>query len=105
VAIISRLVDELVEMARALVRRLRLSRLDPEVVLAGGVFQTDDQSFFDRLEAGILAAAPRASIRRLTAPPVLGAALVGLDRLAPGGATPPAVEARLRAALEAWAAR
>lgn len=101
-AIIDRLVDELAGMARALIRRLRLGRLDPEVVLAGGVFKTDDRSFFERLEAGILAAAPRATIRRLTAPPVLGAALVGLDRLAPDGATPPAVESRLRAALETW---
>jgi N-acetylglucosamine kinase-like BadF-type ATPase len=104
-SIIDRLADELVGMAAALIRRLRLGRLDPEVVLAGGVFKTDDQPFFDRLEAGIRAAAPAASIRRLTAPPVLGAALVGLDRLAHDGATPPQVEARLRAALEAWAAR
>jgi N-acetylglucosamine kinase-like BadF-type ATPase len=103
-SIIDRLADELAGMATALIRRLRLRRLDPEVVLAGGVFKTDDQPFYARLEAGILAAAPNASIRRLTAPPVLGAALVGLDRLAGNGATPPADEARLRAALEAWAA-
>lgn len=103
-SIIDRLADELAGMAAALIRRLRLGRLDPEVVLAGGVFKTDDRPFFDRLEAGVLAAAPGASIVRLTAPPVLGAALVGLDRLAKGGATPPATEVRLRSALEAWAA-
>jgi N-acetylglucosamine kinase-like BadF-type ATPase len=101
-SIIDRLADELTAMARSLIRRLRLTRLDPEVVLAGGVFKADDPAFYDRLRAGIEAVAPRASIVRLTAPPVLGAALVGLDRLAPSGATPPAVEARLRAALEAW---
>jgi N-acetylglucosamine kinase-like BadF-type ATPase len=104
-SIIDRLADELAGMATALIRRLRLRRLDPEVVLAGGVFRTDDQPFRDRLEAGIHAVAPNAQLRRLHAPPVLGAALVGLDRSAPGGATPPAAEARLRAALEAWAAR
>lgn len=104
-SIIDRLADELAGMAGALIRRLRLGRLDPEVVLAGGVFRTDDQLFFERLEAGVLTAAPLATIRRLEAPPVLGAALIGLDRLSPGGATPPATEARLRAALEAWAAR
>jgi N-acetylglucosamine kinase-like BadF-type ATPase len=104
-AIIDRLVGELVAMGRALIRRLGLGGLDPEVVLAGGVFKTDHESFFERLEAGILEAAPRASIHRLTAPPVLGTALIGLDRLAPDGATPAAVEARLRAALEAWSAR
>ena len=104
-SIIDRLADELAGMAQALIRRLRLGGLDPEVVLAGGVFRTDDVPFFERLEAGVLAAAPHATIRRLEAPPVLGAALIGLDRLSPGGATPPATEARLRAALEAWAAR
>lgn len=102
-SIIDRLADELVGMGVALIRRLRLGRLDPEIVLAGGVFKTGDPSFHERLRAGILAAAPRATIRRLTAPPVLGAALIGLDRLAPGGATPADVETRLRAALEAWA--
>jgi N-acetylglucosamine kinase-like BadF-type ATPase len=104
-SIIDRLADELAGMASALVRRLRLGRLDPEIVLAGGVFKTDDRPFYDRLEAGIRAAAPHAQLRRLHAPPVLGAALVGLDRLSPGGATPPETEARLRGALEAWAAQ
>lgn len=104
-SIIDRLADELVAMAAALIRRLRLGRLDPEVVLAGGVFKTQDRAFHERLEAGIRAAAPGAQLRRLTAPPVLGAALIGLDRLAADSATPAAIETRLRAALEAWAKR
>jgi N-acetylglucosamine kinase-like BadF-type ATPase len=104
-SIIDRLADELAGMASALIRRLRLGRLDPEIVLAGGVFKTNDRPFYDRLEAGIRAAAPAAQLRRLDAPPVLGAALIGLDRLSTTGATPPDAEARLRAALEAWAAR
>ena len=97
-SIVDRLADELVAMARALLRRLRLTRLDPEVVLAGGVFRTTEPGFYARLEAGIAAAAPRARLVRLTAPPVLGAALIGLDRLA-GGSAEAAVEARLRDAL------
>ena len=104
-SIIDRLADELAGMATALIRRLRLGRLDPEVVLAGGVFKTDDEPFLSRLEAAIRAVAPNAQLRRLHAPPVLGAALVGLDRLAAGNATPPEAESRLRTALEAWAAR
>jgi hypothetical protein len=35
---------------------------------------------------------------------VAGAALIGLDRLAPSGVVDPAVAERLRAALEAWSA-
>jgi N-acetylglucosamine kinase-like BadF-type ATPase len=99
-SIVDRLADELVVMARALIRRLRLSRLDPEIVLAGGVFRTDEPGFHARLEAGIRGAAPEARLVRLTAPPVLGAALLGLDRLA-GGTTDPGIEARLREELRA----
>jgi N-acetylglucosamine kinase-like BadF-type ATPase len=97
-SIVDRLADELVAMARALIRRLHLSRLDPEVVLAGGVFRTDEPGFYARLDAGILSAAPQAKLVRLAAPPVLGAALLGLDRLA-GGTTDAAAEARLRGDL------
>lgn len=102
-AIVDHLADELVAMATALIRRLRLSRLDPDVVLAGGVLRgADDPLFFARIETGVRAVAPAARIVRLTAPPVLGAALIGLDRLARGGVTDPPAEARLRAALEGW---
>jgi N-acetylglucosamine kinase-like BadF-type ATPase len=104
-SIVDRLAAELVAMAGALIRRLRLGRLDPEVVLAGGVFRATDPVFYAAIETGIKAVAPHAQIVRLTAPPVLGAALIGLDRLSPGGATPPDVEARLRGALEAWRER
>ena len=102
-SIVDRLADELVAMAGALIRRLHMTRLDTEVVLAGGVFRATDRAFYERLEAGIRAVAPGARTVRLTAPPVLGAALIGLDRLARSGETPPAAEARLRAALERWA--
>ncbi len=100
-AIIDRLADELARMAIALARRAHLIRLDPEVVLAGSVFRTDDAAFHERLAATITDAIPAARIRRLGAPPVVGAALIGLDRLA-GGTADAAADARVRAALEAW---
>jgi N-acetylglucosamine kinase-like BadF-type ATPase len=103
--ILDRLVDELVAMAGALIRRLRLQALDPEIVLAGGVFRNTDARFHQRLEDGILAVARRAQLHHLAAPPVLGAALIGLDARSPTDATPAPAEARLRAALESWAAR
>jgi hypothetical protein len=74
-----------------------------EVVLAGGVFKTDDEQFFTKLEADIRSAIPKASITRLDVPPVAGAALHGLDLL--GFASPAARSAartRLRDALRAW---
>ena len=69
-------------MATALIRRLRLGRLDPEVVLAGGVFRAEDPVFHERLAAAVAGAAPAARVVRLEAPPVLGAALLALERLA-----------------------
>ena len=101
--ILIRLADELVAMAGALIRRQKLTALDPEVVLGGGVFNADDAAFYARIEAGVRAVAPRASIVRLSAPPVLGAALLGLDRQAADGSTPAAAASRLRRSLEDWA--
>jgi N-acetylglucosamine kinase-like BadF-type ATPase len=99
-AIVDRLADEIVAWAGAAIRRLRLQRCGPDVVLAGGVFRTEDRAFYERIELRIAAIAPAARVSRLAAPPVVGVALLGLDRLW-GGVTPPDVERRLRAELTA----
>jgi N-acetylglucosamine kinase-like BadF-type ATPase len=91
------LADEVVTFIRAAVTRLRVADTDVEVVLGGGIFDTDDAAFGARVAAGIYAAAPQARVRRLDAPPVLGAALLGLDAI---GADERAKD-RLRAALSA----
>ena len=96
--IVERQADEVVAWATAAIRRVRLGKLDPDVVLAGGVFRNEDPAFFARIDAGVRAAAPRARLVRLGVPPVVGAALIGLDRQT-GGTTPEDVEARLRAEL------
>lgn len=107
-SIVDRLADELVDWACAVIRRLRLARLDPDVVLAGGVFQTEEPGFYARLGQGIHAVAPGARLVRLSQPPVLGALLLALDRLAApspgGGGTQPAVAARLRKGFARWRA-
>jgi N-acetylglucosamine kinase-like BadF-type ATPase len=102
-AIIDRLADELAVMAAALARRTGLTRSDPEVVLAGGVFKTDDAAFHAGLAERIRTAIPAARIVRLAAPPVLGAALIGLDQIN-GGLRDPEVQTRLRGAIETWSA-
>jgi N-acetylglucosamine kinase-like BadF-type ATPase len=78
-AIVDRLADEIVAMAAAAIRRAHLVRRDPPVVLAGGVFNTGDDAFHARIRDGLAAQAPGARIRRVEAPPVLGAALLALD--------------------------
>jgi N-acetylglucosamine kinase-like BadF-type ATPase len=102
-SIIDRLADELAGMAAALARRTGLTRRDPEIVLAGGVFRTNDTAFHERLAEQIRTTIPNARIVRLTAPPVLGAALIGLDRLN-GGLRDPAIQLRLQDEIEAWSA-
>jgi N-acetylglucosamine kinase-like BadF-type ATPase len=101
-SIVDRLADELATMARALARRAGLMRRDAEVVLGGSVFRTSDDAFHERVRAGIRAAIPAARVVRLAEPPVLGAALLGLDRLALSGAAAAADAERARQALDAW---
>jgi N-acetylglucosamine kinase-like BadF-type ATPase len=104
-AIVTRLAAELAGMANALIRRLHLTRQEVEVVLAGGVFRTRDQQFYRALEDGIHGTAPRARLVNLAFPPVAGAVLLALDRLARRAISSPPdpeVSQRLRDALGAW---
>lgn len=102
-SIVDRLADELVVMAEAIIRRLGLTRRRPTVVLAGGVFAADDEAFETRIRDGVTAVAAGADVRRSKALPVLGAALLGLDRHDGRSAVDRrAAEARLRAGLGAW---
>ena len=98
--IVDRLADELGVMATALIRRLRLGRLDPDIVLAGGVFHAEDPAFHQRLAAAVADVAPDFRVVRLEAPPVLGSALLGLERFS-GEAVADGVAERLTGELAA----
>ncbi|MCY4193661.1 MAG: ATPase [bacterium] len=89
------LADELVLMGASAIRRMRRARSAFEVVLVGSIWKTSDSGFHDRVRDGLLAVGPQAVLRPLAAPPVLGAALLGSDRLGLG----PRAESRLRAQL------
>jgi N-acetylglucosamine kinase-like BadF-type ATPase len=95
--LLDRQADELARMAIAMIRRVGLARHEFDVVLAGGVFQNHDEQFIARLTRGIRKVAPGARLAVLHAPPLLGAALLGLDRLELRGHR--AAERRLRAAF------
>jgi N-acetylglucosamine kinase-like BadF-type ATPase len=92
------LADEIGVFATATIRRLGVEGEAVEVVLGGGIFDTDDAAFHERVAAAIAAVAPRAVLRRLDAPPVLGAALIGLDALDASDAAKDAVRAALSGA-------
>ena len=89
------LADEVATFAGAAINRLGVADTEVEVVLGGGVFDTDDADFHGRVAAGIHTVAPRARLLRLGAPPVLGAGLLGLDAIGAGADA----KDRLRSAL------
>jgi N-acetylglucosamine kinase-like BadF-type ATPase len=93
--VVDRQADEIVAMAGAAIKRLKMTALDVDVVLGGGVFRAEDPAFFERIRTSLGAVAPRAQVRVLSAPPVMGAALLGLDHLGGGRAA----RQRIRAAL------
>jgi N-acetylglucosamine kinase-like BadF-type ATPase len=93
--LIDELADEVIATAGAAIRRLHVTAHDVEVILGGGVFRSNDARMLRRIGAGIASVAPKAVIRRLQAPPVLGAALIGLDEVQ----ATRAAKARLRESL------
>jgi N-acetylglucosamine kinase-like BadF-type ATPase len=92
-AIVERQAEEIVVMATVALRRLGLLGEETDVVLGGGVLAARHPLLMDSVTALLAAAAPKAVPKVVTSPPVLGAALLGLDRT---GAAP-GVHARLRA--------
>jgi N-acetylglucosamine kinase-like BadF-type ATPase len=94
-AIVSRLADEVVALARAALIRLELTQEPVEVVLGGGLLQAADGPLSGKIAAGLAEVGPHIAVRPAASSPVVGAALLGLDELA---ATPEAQE-RLRREL------
>ncbi|OII65705.1 N-acetylglucosamine kinase [Streptomyces sp. CC77] len=89
-SLVERLAREVVAMAVVALDRLDLRDTRVPVLLGGGVLAAGHPGLVDRVAALLGEAAPRAVLRVVTAPPVLGAALLGLDHL---GAPPPAAAA------------
>jgi len=77
--VVDRQADEIVRMVQTAIRRLRMTTSDPDIVLGGGVFRTKDREFVERIRRGVASTCAAATIRVLGAPPVVGAARLGLD--------------------------
>jgi N-acetylglucosamine kinase-like BadF-type ATPase len=95
--VVEQLADEIVVMARVAITRLGLASTAVPVVLGGGVMRAGWALLSPRIEAGIAAVAPRARLRLVDEPPVVGAALSGLDALG----APEEAHGALRAAVHA----
>ncbi len=81
IAIADALADEIIAFVVAAVRRLHLLRAAVPVVLAGSVLQNAPAHVIERITAGVHEVAPGARISVLQTAPVMGAMLLGLDRL------------------------
>jgi N-acetylglucosamine kinase-like BadF-type ATPase len=92
-AVVARQAEEVVTMAAVALGRLGLLDQETPVVLGGGVLAARHPLLERRVRELLAERAPKAVPRVVTAPPVLGAALLGLDRLD----APAAAHARLRA--------
>ena len=90
--VVERLAEEVFLLARVALARLDLLSSPADVVLGGGVLAARNRLLLAGVARRLAVDAPRATIRVVDDPPVVGAALLGLDAL---GADP-AVEARLR---------
>ena len=90
--VVRRQAEEVVALAATAIRRLGVLDEPIDVVLGGGVLTAGHQGLMDGITRRLAEEAPKAVARVVEAPPILGAALLGLDRI---GATRGAQE-RLR---------
>ena len=99
IGLVDDVADELASFATAAIRRLGLEGEAVPITLAGGLARGAADLLVPRVTTLVREVAPAAEVTVLHAPPVLGAALLGLDRLAPGDH---AAADRLRAEIVAW---
>ncbi len=92
-ALVKRQAHEVVAMASVALDRLDLLEEEVPVLLGGSVLAARHPQLNDRIAALLAARAPKAEVRVVSEPPVLGAALLGLDRTGAG----PEARRKLRA--------
>jgi N-acetylglucosamine kinase-like BadF-type ATPase len=80
-AIVARLAEEVVTLIRVALERLGLTDGQVEVVLGGGLMQSQDKRLISAVASGLHEIAPQAAVKVTSSPPVVGAALLGLDEL------------------------
>jgi N-acetylglucosamine kinase-like BadF-type ATPase len=90
--IVDRLAQEVVTMIRVTLERLDLTQEPVPVALGGGLMQSGDARLIGAIKAGLAHVAPLATVHVTSSPPIVGAALLGLDELD----APPAAHERLR---------
>ena len=97
--IVDRLAAEVVTLARVALERLGLTQEPVEVMLGGGLFRTRDERLLAAVAHGLEWVGPALTARVTESPPIVGAALLGLDAIG----TAPEAHVRLREELGAAA--
>jgi N-acetylglucosamine kinase-like BadF-type ATPase len=97
-ALVERLAGEVVALARVALDRLELRDTETEVVLGGGLLRAEHADLLQTVFRDLAAVAPRAIVRVASDPPIVGAALLGLDDLQAGEAARQRLREQLRAA-------
>jgi N-acetylglucosamine kinase-like BadF-type ATPase len=99
--IVDQLAAEIVALAGAALVRLGLERSPVEVLLGGGLLQGENSRVVERIREGLRELGPEISVRVTGTPPIVGAALLGLDELRAS----PEAQARAREEVTAAAER
>jgi N-acetylglucosamine kinase-like BadF-type ATPase len=102
--IVERLASEIVAMARVALERLDLHGESAEVLLGGGLLQSGDGRLTSVVEAELRSLAPEVSVTATSSPPIVGAALLGLDAVGAPAEAQRRMREELEAAVEAEAA-
>jgi N-acetylglucosamine kinase-like BadF-type ATPase len=82
--IVDRLAQEVVTLIRVALERLDLKEQAVPVALGGGLMQSGDPRLIGAIKAGLAHEAPAATVHVTSSPPIVGAALLGLDELGAG---------------------
>jgi N-acetylglucosamine kinase-like BadF-type ATPase len=100
--IVERLAAEVVTLARVALERLDLTHETVEVMLGGGLFRSRDPRLLAAIDRGLLGVGPGVSARVTDSPPIVGAALLGLDAVAADEQARDRLRAELGAAVERY---
>lgn len=98
--IVNRLASEIVAMARVALERLDLADEPAEVLLGGGLLQGDGR-LGAAVEDELRRLAPKAAVVAPSSPPIVGAALLGLDAVGAGAEAQRRAREELEAAVAA----
>lgn len=79
--LVDRQAAEVVAFVRAALTRLALTDEEVEIVLGGSVLQSGNPRLLGAVEAGLSDVGPRLRVRVANSRPIVGAVLLGLDRL------------------------